>query len=461
MDFIILIIFAFFSFFFAYKIPKKLARIYLCVVLAIWIIPLAISMFNPFNLYSVSLETYIIVLIGSFSFVIGYAFTRQKKHQNIKINLISEIDTLSTSTIFKTYFAFNFLFMGSLAVAQWKLIEMQGGMGNLKLDLFELIFNNNSILYFIYQAMSIPLFYILSMIVTFSLINGKFNKIILVYLIYILIFSYVGGKRGYFAIFVQYFLIAFIVRLNIPKLKNMRKIPIAKIALIGAVMVIGAAYMTATGKSSTGEDSINDALSENSKNYILYQIGPYRAFDYALENDYLDKYGAYTYGRSTFGGIIDYYGSGILKRLGFNITEARSLSMKPLQDNSIYIGKDRDWNFSFTSFYYFIFDFGWIGIIIVPLIFGIFVRYSVNLFITYKTIGAMCLMGYLFMACFLFHASWFNVALYAMPTIFICLIMSKWEIKQSRKQENKRLTNIKLHKHLQPSTFTHHLGNIE
>lgn len=461
MDIVILIIFSFFSYFFASRIPKKLARVYLYVVLAIWIIPLGISMLNPFDLYSVSLETYIIVLIGSFSFIIGYSFTRQKREPNNEANIVNSITNLSKLSLFKIFFLFNFLFIGILAVAQWKLIEMQGGMGNLKLDLFELIFNNNSILYFIYQALSIPLFYILSMIVTFSLISGKFNKTIILYLVYILIFSYVGGKRGYFAIFIQYFLIAFIVRLNITKLKNMRKIPIAKIALIGGAMIVGAAYMTASGKSSTGDDSINAALSENSKNYILYQIGPYRAFDYALENNYLDKYGAYTYGRSSFGGFFDYYGSGILKLLGLNIKDARSLSMKPLQDNSIYISRDRDWNFSFTSFYYFLFDFGWLGIIIVPLIFGMFVRYSVNLFIAYKTIGSMCLMGYLFMACFLFQASWFNVALYAIPTILICLIVSKWEIKQSPKRENKRLTNIQLHKHLQPSSFTHHLGNIE
>lgn len=434
MEFLLLISFSFISFLFARSIPRKLARFFLYTILVIWFIPLAISMFDPFGLYPVSLDTYIIVIIGTFSFIIGYTYCIQKNHSIGNITFEVSLNILYSSKVVKIIYFIGFIIILSLAVAQWKIISLQGGMGNLKLDFFELIFNRDSRLFFIYQVLLVPMFYILCMIVSFSLLNGNFNLKTLVLLIYILVFSYVGGKRGYFAVFLQYFIVAFIVRMIFNKYRGKTDIPKIKLMFMSGIFLLGAAYMTATGKSQDISDNhaIRDALTENAQNAIIYQIGPYRALDYAIENDYIDKYGGYTYGRSTFGGIFDYYGVSIANILGFNFKQARALSMVPLQNNSIVIGQYRDWNFSYTAFYYFLFDLGWLGIVLLPFIFGIFVRYSVNLFETTKTIGSLCLIGYLFIACFQFHASWINIQLYTIPTIIICLLLSRWELKKRR-----------------------------
>lgn len=440
MDSLLILIFIFFSFLFTSRIAGKLARLYISTILVWWFLPIIISITNPFGLYPVSLETYLIVLIGSFFFVIGFVFTKQRNKVYSKYVLLDRIEDLFNKRIFLVLYFIGLVFIGSLGVVQWKLVEMQGGMGNLKIDFFELIFNRNSTLFFIYQILLVPMFYILSMITAVYLINGVLSKKVLLMLLYVIIFSYVGGKRGYFAIFLQYFIIAYIIRISIQKYNHLKKIPIGKLGIIAIIILIGAAYMTAAGKAqdTSKKDVITEALSENAENLIIYQIGPYRALEYAINNDYLNKYGAYTYGRSSLGGIIDYYGCSILKMVGINITQSRALSMSPLQENSINVGTFREWNFSYTSFYYFLFDFGWVGIVIFPLLFGMFVRFSINLFETTRTIGSLCLIGYLFIACLQFQASWFYIQLYALPIILICFIMARIELRNRALNDLKR-----------------------
>lgn len=418
-------------------INGSFAKAFYGLVQLIWLIPLGISMANPFGLYAVSLDVYIIVIVGILSFNIGYLTLNNSSKIHLRISIINEINSISNIRLIRIIFLTCLVLLCSLALTQWRLISFQGGMGNLKLEFFELIFNSNSGLFFLYQAIIIPLFFISCMLFTYMTISSVFSKKSLLLFVYIFIFSYVGGKRGYFSIFLQYFLIAYVAKRFAKSTINhyIKTKTWITIFSLGILAFSGAAYMTSVGSSGSyfEKNDFTEAAIQNAENTIVYQIGPYRALDYALQNDYIEKYGGYTWGRATLGGMIDYYGCGILNMLDIPVQRARDLSMNPLQNNSIPVGENRTWNFSYTSFYYFIFDLGWIGVFLFSFLFGIFVRYSVNLYNNIATIGSLCLMGYLFIGCVLFNATWFNISLYTLPTILICIILSQFELKIRKK----------------------------
>ncbi len=437
MDILLFIILITISLILWNAVNGRLARSFYGMILLIWIIPLGISLMNPFGLNDVSDNVYLIVTSGLLSFGVGYIILNKPIRCLRITNIRNEINWLSSIKFIRITFLGCLILLCYLAITQWRLIMLQGGMGNLKLDFFELIFDNNSGLFFIYQAIVIPLFYISCMVFACMILNGDFSKTMISLFLYIFIFSFVGGKRGYFSIFLQYFIIGYLAK-RFAKSTIHTKIKAntwLKILSIGGLAFFGAAYVTTVGNNGSEfkKSDFSKAALENVENVIVYQIGPYRALDYALNHDYIEKYGGYTLGRSTIGGMFDYYGCGILNIIGIPIQRSRDLSMNPLQTNSIIIGKGRSWNFSYTSFYYFIFDFGWPGILLFSFLFGILVRFSINLYDKTATVGSLCLMGYMFIGCALFNASWFNISLYTQPLILICLSLSYFELKKRPK----------------------------
>lgn len=436
MGYCYFIILSMLSFWGVKKQSNLFTKKFLALVMIILIFPYGISLLNPFGLYSVSAEAYSIIAIGFSMFLFGYLSLKGIRPIYPKVNIVCNIQLLFRKKWIIILFGLSTFTLFSLAATQYALIAMQGGMGNLKIDIFELVFENNSILYFYYQAILVPLFYFCVVILAFLVVNGKFNKLVLFLAAYALIFSYIGGKRGYFSIILQLFLCAILIskysRINLCPRK--KKVPWFKILSIGVVAFLGAAYMTHMS-SSDSRDAKNGLISsslENAENLIKYQIGPYRALDYALQHDLIANPYGYTLGRATFGGMIDYYGCGLLKMVGIHVPQARAITMNPVQERSINIGRTQTWNFSYTSFYYFMYDLGYFGLILFSFLFGRIVRYSVNLYESKGTVGSIALLGFMFISCILFSASWINIQLYAQPSIFLYLYLSKREVKERR-----------------------------
>lgn len=397
---------------------------------------LIISLFNPYQLFNVSNYTYFVLFLGFGSFFLGYAINRTyvKKYPSRVSNKQNLLTFLNKNYLFWAIFFIAFGTTLYMAIIQWKLILLQGGLGKLKLDFFELIFNNNSALYFFYQIVIFPLFHLSSIMFSYLLLNNGNKKQIFCFLLYAIVFSFIGGKRGYFAIIFEYYVIVFIITKISQGSSFCGLIKSSyKLVLLAVFVYIAAAFMTSlSGGIDADTDRLKESGSENAKNLIVYNIGAYRALDYALHNDYLGKAGGYQLGRATFGGAIDYYGTEILCRIGLPLQRVRANTMTLLQDNSIYIGKDTTFNYAYTAFMYFYFDFGIIGIILFSFLFGWFVRYSMRLYAADRTIGSLGIICFLFLASVQMTGSWFNIALSAQPTLFLLFYIRRKELKSLR-----------------------------
>ena len=418
------------------NIKVKLDRMFYVLLGILFCGLLIVSVFNPYRLFQVSDYAYLVLFLGFGSFFIGYATNKSRIRM---LNLHIPPNTISVSFLNKNYlfWAIFFIALGTIlhmALSQWRLILIQGGMGNLKLDFFDLVFNGNSALYFFYQMVIFPLFHLSSIMFAYLLLNKGNKKHMALFLLYAVAFSFVGGKRGYFAIIFEYYVIAFVVT-KVSQGAGLWGLCKSsyKLILLAVFVYIAAAFMTSlSGGMDGGIDKLKESGSENAKNLVVYNIGAYRAIDYALNNDFLEKSGGYHFGRATLGGAIDYYGAGILSRLGLHIEPVRAHTMNLLQENSIYVGRDTTFNYVYTAFMYFYFDFGIIGVILFSFLFGWFVRYSMRLYAADKTVGSLGLICFLFLSSIQLTGSWFNIALSAQPTLLLFYYIRKNELKRLR-----------------------------
>ena len=412
-------------------IKMKLDKTINVVLGVIFCASLIVSLFNPYDLDSVGNYAYLLLCIGYCAYFIGYASKSMIKTGHHYNGLTTSLTFLKRKR-FKILFFICFAILFSLASTQWRLILFQQGLGSLKVDMFELIFENNSTLYFFYQAILFPLFHLSCILCGFLFLTKGSKKLVILFFLYALVFAFIGGKRGYFAILLEYF---FIILLILKSLNGKGLLSVLKSSYkllgVGLVAYILAAIMTslASGGIFLETDDIKESGNENAKNLVVYTVGAYRAFDQGINGNYIDKADGYQLGRATLGGCLDYYMSGIMHRIGFPVESVRAHTMNQLQEDSIMIGRDTSFNFAYTGFMYFFFDFGVVGVIFFSFFYGRFVRFIVISFRSSKTIGMLAMLCFIFLSAFQITGSWFNIELSAQPTLLFFLFLSRMELK--------------------------------
>lgn len=430
MNTLIVIITTCVLFLFPLRIKQKVTRYFYYIVCGFISLTLFVSIANPFELYEVSTKAYVFISLGFIFWGLGYI----KRHRvNHNTNVIVEHDSVSSlfksRRLFFTYVA-SFCFLLYLAITQWQFILINGAMLNLKTDTFEIIFNNNSMMYLFYQCVSFPLFYLSIALFSYLYITKGSRLYLTISFLYILLFCYIGGKRGYFQTTIEGFFIIYIL-VNLKKGLSLFQMMRSsyRLLIFICILYLGAAYMTSIGG---GGGDLKSAGNENAKNLVVYNVGAYRAFDYALDKNFYEKSNGPHYGAATFGGFIEYYSTNIFNRIGLNTRSVRENTMTLLQDTPITVGNGVDFNFLYTSFMYFYFDFGVLGILLISFMFGWFVRYIVDVFAFENTFSSIGLVSYIFISCILFPAGWFNVALSAQPTLLMFYVLRNNELKKER-----------------------------
>lgn len=430
---VILVLFLCFLFFIVLtKIRTKKERLFFFVVCGYWCISLIVSIFNPYNLFKISTSTYFLLVLGFASFFWGYLKYRTKGTVVRSISLgIESVSSILRKKWFRFLYAISLGFIAYLASTQWQVILFQGAIGSLKLNVFELVFGNSSALYFLYQVIMFPMFHLSCILFAYLVLNKGPRVHILLLLLYILLFSFVGGKRGYFGVAFEYFAIVFLLT-KVAETRSIKELwkSSSKLIVAGVFVFFAAATMTAMYESSDiSSDSVNDSGSETVKSLVIYTVGSYRAFDYGLKNDFLSKSNGFHYGRATFGGTIDYYLSGLLARGGMPIKSVRDYTMDLLQNTRMDIGKDESFNYAFTSFMYFYFDLGIIGIVLFSFLFGYFVRTCIHYYVMDNSLGSLALVCFMFISSIQFCQTWFNISLAAQPTLLLFFYLRKKELQ--------------------------------
>lgn len=424
----------------------KLAKKISLVIYIEWLCLLIISLTNPKNLYPIDEITYLYLCLFPFMFLIGITSNDANKQYNQKTdfsNLTISFNRIATNKwlLFIVVVAdllLFFIYQQSVTIINsMSALEYRNNGGP------QLIFDGNSLLGLLYSFIINPLIFFSNLFLSFLLLfNRKKNIPIILYAIFIILRSLIEGQRSglldlfFFIIFFVFCCSMFSIENKISSKKNK---PIKTFIVIGFLALsclIGISFMTNQRLTNNNEFNIENIISgidETSTHIVTYSVGPFRALDYALKNDYVNNhFNGYKFGQSTLG-FIDYGIQLICKNIGINYEAGNKEVYSYLQNNWIRIPSN--FNFAYTAIFNFYVDFGFLGILFIPYILGLIFISLISKFNRYKNPILFIAIAYLFFITFNCYFTWRLYDLSALITI--CWIYLFYKIEKKHIKSNK------------------------
>ena len=392
------------------KIHDSISSLFAWVFLLYWGVSLVISSFNPYNLYEVSNYAIFLLLLNVISFITGFLVVKEKVSAEIsKI----DIQNIVSSKLFKIVLLIGISLVFSLFFAKQRIMQYYDYETALfRADFFEILFEGNALLLYGYYMFLFPLYYFLISVVCYCLFFYRKWWIIIGSLLYLLPFMSLNEGRMHYMGFALILLFDFFLyRSNRSKVfRTPRKVKYFSVLGFVALYL----FMAHATANRLDKDSLLDGVSELNKSFIIYSISPFRAFDYAINNNYVELAGGYQYGLASICGF-DYVISTLLKKIGIEYTSSRTITNSYLQNNSVVVGPDQEINYAFTNAIYHYYDFGALGIVIMPFIFGCICRSTIMRFSHEGTfyLHAACTFLFFIMSHMVF--SWYFNKLFTIP----------------------------------------------
>lgn len=387
----------------------------------IWFLSLLLSTFNPYGLYSVSNETYWILLLNVSGFILGFSIVDIDKNIYNGKNAYScfaSFDRFISSKKFFLIICLGVILCGMLLNKYlYGLLYLTTSRTESMTMVSEDISSPD---YVFYSFLGAPLFYCSNVVLAYSLIYNRKLLIDILIFIYVIIFALIGGGRVAFLVIV--ISIVFILFMEGKKI-YLRKLLLPFVGCVLLVYVL-MAYLTAfrNGLFEFTLDNIFEGASILNENFVTYLTLPFRLFDYAYHNDYLSQAGGYSYGLISFDGINRYLRL-FLRLFSIDIPAIYEKTTAMFQDTWVATGKDMVSNYAYTNAIYHYLDFGILGVFMIPFSFSAFFRWIIKKFYEKGAVSGLCLMFYLYYV--LIHSvfSWHLNKLYSLGFIIILTLL--------------------------------------
>ena len=395
-----------------------ISKVVLYCFIGYWMTALILSTYHFFGIFEVSDYSYICLVTGVLFFVIGmfvvksplYASWLRERHLG---SFDNAVDSFITNKFFLCLILGTSIF-GFMYAREALAIAVIGGKAEMW-DKGDLIFGGNTIAIQYYTNIMTPLFHISTILALYIIIKKKYIRFLLQFVSFIsciVSFSILAGSRN---IFVIIFLYAILCYFLLNSKRQISKVSIKQylsIAIIAILVIQGITLMTNYRKEGTFTSSTGDNDSQSSLEMVYkYSELPFVLFDRAIQYNYLQKFD-YQYGRLTLSGL-DYWFVNFINRTGAQFESSQKI-VQYLDDNYFPYSKEDMANYAYTAFFYNYIDFGYIGIIIFPFIFGVIFRKCINRFIVMPSMYSF------FLICFYFFI--------LMHTIFSCYFNKPWVI---------------------------------
>lgn len=401
---------------------KRIIKIFM----ALWFVVLSLTLLHPYGLYDVSGTSYVIFLVFITSLVLGYTSKRKISHERInykKINYKHCLDDIIESKLFLLFLVSAICILGylmskrAILLSSYTVAEMRG---EVKMDIFE----GSSLLGLPYFSVISPLLYVISFLLAYMALfsrRGHWLQIVLCFLYVLFIALINGGRQEIFGVVIAILFLFIVKDLIIKKTLKSSIFITLSIVLVFTLIFIVLSYMTAQRADGTIKDFSYEAVVYGSnillEHFVTYFTGPIVAFDYALQNDYLVKTGGLNWGCGTMG-FIDGFLTIFLNNLGINHKVVISPLTDYIQNNWILVGPGINFNFAYTAVLFYYTDFGFIGIAVIPFLFGRIVKSVMDNFFHSGNPALLILSAYLFYVMLYTVFSW---SLYAASPAFTFL----------------------------------------
>jgi len=343
----------------------------------VWII---VSQFNVFELFSVSPETYALILVKVFMVSFGYLLVcrtggRQQFLKPIVLNSQTNIIVqLILSMVLLLFLSRYGALIEQIPISEIRMATFQIGM-LLRTGLEAAFFN---------YIVSTLVYFFLLLFVCQYLTTRRFGIPALLSLVNGVMFGLIGyGRFVYFdtAVFLAIgaLLTAGPIGYGLHKMGikaghgRFKRFVVYSVLFFGILIAMG--YSTA---QRMGSSDLVLGLSVTFEHFVVYFLGPFRALDTYLHTFSQDIY--FLMGRATFGGIDEL----IFNALNFlgGDTIPLNFIIGPITQDPIIIrhGEIPWFNAFYTNIMNFHLDFGVVGVVLFALMYGMVIAASYNLF---------------------------------------------------------------------------------
>lgn len=377
----------------AYKNKDVLSKRIILIYTIVWGVVISASTFGVYGLDLPSNEVIAMMTIHVICFIVGFNICNIKPETSCIFSLeyLDEaLNRLTNNKFLKFITCVLALYVSSLFLQFIKILAVMS-MSELRTDFYE-----SGIYGTFFSIVNGPILstFNLFLIPIFSwMLFKKRNWLLIVQGLFLFGYASLGGGRfGYLRIAIGIAFVGFCLYMN--KENQKRRIRQILCLSIVFVLLIGIMTISRLSVSAQGKEGIQDAIDATSEQMVSYAVGPIIAYDYALSHNYKERIGGYKYGGLTLAApnLLLYI---ILNKMGWKYEKALDDLVKIKQDEVIFIG-DGSWNALYTSLLFYYLDFGWLGIIIIPLFFGYISRYMIKCFYKTNSIGHFVIITYMF-----------------------------------------------------------------
>lgn len=346
------------------------------VILSLWTFALILSSFNPQGLYPVKLEIYLMLIAFVWSLVLGITIvSNDNKSEKVSVRpekIKHAIETLALNKKILLYVVVCDIFEFYLFRIQDKFLLSMSAL-ELREEGKDFLFQGNSFLGLFNNFFVAPVSVIVSIFFSYLLVFKR-DRIwpLLIYGVYILLHTYVGGSRGFILkIFVYIIFLVFccpFLMKGIHMGKMIKQLSI--VAAFAFASLFFVSYMTNQRLANDNSFSVEAAEAgwdATSTHLVTYFVGPFRALEYGMTHNYEERMGGYKYGLSTLG-CVDQFIETVANRVGIQYERANKSIYDILQNNWILI--PHTFNFAYTAVFNFYMDFGYLGIFVIPFFLG-------------------------------------------------------------------------------------------
>lgn len=385
---------------------------------SVWGIVLFLTCFKPYGLYLPSNYTYLLLLLNIISFTIGFSLVRVHESAiNIYTDnsLLRSVKRILTNKVFILYIIIITCYVIHLLSLYINKLALVNNLGELRTDFFYDNFYGEWFTYIDLLFLN-PTQIILLSISMYCLFRYR-KPIMIPIFLFIFIYSTLGGGRfDYGTIFITF--LFFSICLSCINIKKIFSVVLGCLVIFFAFSYI--TNMRLSGKNESVKESIKEGTDETIKSIVTYSCGAVVAFDHAVNEDYLHKIGGPKYGGITFAGAISFINM-ISKRIGLPINEPIANLATYKQENIIKIGSNNTHNALYTAVLYPYLDFGWIGVIVIPLLLGWFVRASIKRLYIFKSLWLLILVNYCFIL--MIYSVFDFRGMYKFSTLFLFIFL--------------------------------------
>lgn len=377
-----------------------------------WFGSLIISTFRPLGLYEISNKAYVLLILGGFAFILGMLFVGNRPYA-LSRTINKDTDFLLTNKIFLICLLLLTLYYLPHLKEAILYSQLQGKAARVNPDTD--IHPDNKIFSSVYNQLGFLLFHLTNVVFWRGILyfKTKYTFPLVIVGSYILIFCLLNGGRVVVMILLMYLIFLFFYKHKFRIRIKPKDLILWGSGFLFALLLMS--YITAYRKTGTyfiESADLKESLGETVERIVSYSTLPFVLFDRALTNDYFMELGAPYLGRVTFSGLD--HALWLLLRNFINYEPTLNTIVAFFQENYFSVSTLKEANYAYTGLLYHYLDFGYIGIVFLPCLFGVLFRRLIHRVNKTDNIFLLSLSGlYYFM---MLHA------------VFSCYLNKRWVI---------------------------------